>query len=129
RAAGFAQLSDPDGNWSGVEQSARHAWSWSRSSARLNIETWPHDTEPLAVSFDLRSLTPRTVVIRQGDQVLWSGTADSKYTRAAFSCHLADGHALLDLATDSPAVADESGARSRVLVFAIYDPALALSGP
>jgi hypothetical protein len=128
RAAGFAQLSDPDSNWSEVEQSTRHAWSWSRSSARLNIETWPHGAEPLVISFSLRSLTPRTVVIRQGTQLLWSGTVNSKYTRATFSCRLAEGHALLDLTTDSPAVAENSGPY-RVLAFAIYDPILAAAAP
>ena len=127
RAAGFAQLSDPDGNWHAVEQSARHTWSWSRSSARLNIETWPHRAEPLVVSFALRSLTPRTVIIRQGEQALWSGAVNREYTRATFSCRLTNGHALLDLATDSPAEEEDSGPYARVLSFAIYDPLLAVS--
>jgi hypothetical protein len=127
RAAGFAQLSDPDANWHEVEQSARHTWSWSRRSARLNIETWPHGEEPLVVSFALRSLTPRTVVIRQGEQVLWSGAINRDYTRATFPCRIANGHGFLDLATDSPAAAENSAPHARVVAFAIYDPFLALS--
>jgi hypothetical protein len=94
----------------------------------LNIDAWPHRTEPLVVSFALRSLTPRTVVIRQGEQVLWSGRVNSKSTRAIFSCRLADGHTLLDLTTDSPAVAENSGP-NRVLAFAIYDPILTAAAP
>ena len=128
RAAGFAQLSDPD-NWHEVEYSARHTWAWSQRSARLNIETWPHGAEPLVVSFALRSLTPRTVIIRQGEQVLWSGAVNRDYTRATFSCRLANGHAVLDMETDLPAVTEDSGPYARGLAFAIYDPFLAVSEP
>lgn len=126
RAAGFGQLSAHDANWYDIQQSARHTWSWSRGSAGLNVEAWPHSLEQVGVAFSLRSLTPRTVVIRQGVQVLWAGAVNRDYTRAAFSCHLSDGRAFLDLSTDTPAVAEESDPYGRRFAFAIYDPLLAL---
>jgi hypothetical protein len=122
RAAGFAQLSDPDGNWYEIESSARHTRAWCRKSARLDIETWPHDNAPLVVSFNLDSLTPRTVIIRQDKQELWSGAVSRNNARATFSCRLTNGHAMLDLATDPPVVAEAVGPYARTSVFAIYDP-------
>jgi hypothetical protein len=127
RAAGFAQLSDPDGSWHEFEQNARHSWSWSRSSARLNIETWPHSTKSLVVSFSLRSLEQRTVTVRQGEQVLWSGTVNRADTPVTIPCSVAEGHAVLDLATDTPPVPEAPVPYARTLAFAIYDPFLAVS--
>jgi hypothetical protein len=127
RAAGFAQLSDPDGGWHEIEQSARHSWSWSRSSARLTIETWPHNAKSLSVSFSLRSLTQRTVIVRQDGQVVWSGGVNRAYTPVTIPCRVVDGRAVLDLATDTPPVQETSVPYARVLAFAIYDPFLAVS--
>jgi len=126
RTAGYAQLNDPNNTWYWVEQSARHARAWSRGSARLDIETWPHCSRPLKASFSLHSLTPRSVIIRQGGQILWSGTVNRDYAPVTFSCQLTEGRAILDLASDEPGVTEGSGSDTRTLAFAIFDPILAL---
>ena len=129
RAAGFAQISGADNGWFEGEHSARHAWSWNRGSARLDIETWPHSSRPVAFSFALRSLTPRTVTIRQDGKELWRGEVGRNYIPVRIACHVAEGRAFLDMATDSPAVPDRSGSDARRVAFAIYDPCLAAADP
>ncbi|HZL46582.1 MAG TPA: hypothetical protein VFC28_10180 [Opitutaceae bacterium] len=129
RAAGVARLSGTDQDWMAGERSPRHTWSWSRGSTRLNLETWPHASQLLLADFTLRSLTPRIVIIRQDGQELWRGTVSRNYTRARFSCRLTEGHALLDMVTDSPAVLERSGPEARTLAFAVYDPRLAVQEP
>jgi hypothetical protein len=127
RTAGFAQLTSPDNGWYQVETSARHTWAWSRGSARLDVDAWPRGANRLVISVSLRSLSPRTVVIRQGGQVMWTGTVDREYNRVTFPCSLTDGHALLDLQTDIPGVVEGSAPDKRTLAFAILDPLLSES--
>ena len=129
RAAGSAQIATLGRDWSVAEQNLLHTWSWSRSSARLQIETWPHRSQHLAVRFALRSLAPRTVIIRQDGQELWKGAVDGHLSPVQFTCRVTAGQAVLQLVTDSPAVVGDNGPDARALAFAVYDPILALAEP
>ena len=129
RAAGFAQLSGAGSDWIEGGRTPRHIRSWSRGTARLAIEAWPHGAETLVANFSLQSPNPRTVIIRQDGRELWRGAVGAGFTPVQVSCRLAGGRAWLDLATDSPAVPEGAGPDAPPRAFAIFDPVLAAAEP
>src|SRR5208283_3039030 len=121
RAAGFARVVDSGNNWYLAEQSQRHSWSWSKGSARLDIDAWPRSARLLRAEFDLRSLAARTVIVRQAGRELWRGPVGERPVHVRISCQLEQGRAVLDFATDSPAVTADAAPKDRLLAFAVYD--------
>jgi hypothetical protein len=129
RAAGYAEITTKGDDWFELERLPLHTWSWSRGCARLEIETWPHSSRPLTVRFGLQSLTPRTVIIRQDGKELLRVRLDRRLVPVQFVCRVADGFARLEMATDMPAVPENSAPDARALAFAVYDPLLAVQEP
>jgi hypothetical protein len=107
--------------WFGAEHTARHRWAWAGGPATLSIEGWPRAKGVVHCALELRSVQARRLAIRQGDRLCWSGTVGPVKTAAAWDIDLEDGHALLQLASDGPAVRESADIRSRALAFAVYD--------
>lgn len=119
-------------NWFGRESAGGHVWLWTGRTGTLLIETHPPTSTPAPLRFEfaLRSLVPRTVVVRSAGRELArieTGPELSRHTLA-----LPAGTALplrLEFETDTPPVPESSAPGARPLAFALYDPRLALAEP
>jgi hypothetical protein len=118
-----------DAGWYSVEQAGRHTKAWCSREGVVSIETWPHATRTLRLGFSMRSLGSRTVVVRQGPEVLWQGLVTTAYSEVAVPFRTQDGRATLVLSTDSPGLPEGSGPEARILAFNLRDPEISLSGP
>lgn len=124
RSGGVAALVHVNRGWFGAERTARHIWSWSDGRGELDFETWPLTPLSAQLEFYLRSLEPRTVVIRQGNVELWRGLVGEKPSRLTLPLQLAAGRTRLEFSSDTPGTKESNHADARALSFAIYDPRL-----
>ncbi|MBC7368022.1 MAG: hypothetical protein H7343_14615 [Undibacterium sp.] len=129
RTHGAATVIQIDSGWFGAEHSGKHVWSWSSGRAQLDVESWSDAPVTAELSFTLRALAPRTVIIRRSDQELWRGPVSEKPTRFAIPLHLVRGHTKLEFSTDTPATRESPNADARALAFALYDPSLSVPTP
>jgi len=118
-----------DDGWYGREHTRSHVWLWTGRGGKLSLETLPPITRKLRVEFGLRSLSPRTVVLRQYGREVWRGESTPVHTRRAAVIWLAAGQAELEFATDTPGDREGEAAGGRELAFALYDVTLALPPP
>ena len=117
-------------DWFGREKDRKHTWLWAKATGTLNLETRPAHTAPLRLEFALRSLAPRTIVLRHHGREVWRaeiGPALSTHTVTLPAGTSAI--TTLEFFTPSPAVPESSLAGARELAFALYDPRLALPQP
>jgi hypothetical protein len=124
RSHGVATLVHVDAGWFGAEHTLRHVWSWCEGRGELNFETWPLTPLTGQFEFSLRSLTPRTVVVRQAGVELWRGPVGDKAVRVTFPLALGAGRTRLEFSSDTPGTRESPNADARALAFAIYDPRL-----
>ena len=124
RNHGVAALVHVNQGWFGAERTARHIWSWSDGRGELDFETWPLTPLSAQFEFSLRSLTPRTVVVRQAGVELWRGPVGDKASRITLPLQLTAGRTRLEFSTDTPGTRESPNADARELAFAVYDPEL-----
>ena len=114
QGGGVVSVALGDG-WFGVEQHGRDRWAWSKGDATLRLDA-SGSPRPITLRCALRSLGPRTVTIRAGDRVLWSGAVADKHVAVAVTLPVP---AKLEFSTDAPAVAESTAPGARPLAFAI----------
>ncbi|HVW21140.1 MAG TPA: hypothetical protein VHC86_07970 [Opitutaceae bacterium] len=103
-----------------------HLWSWSAGTGALAVRAWPASLPSCRLDFQLRSLVPRTVTVRQGGAILWSGPVGAAKVAVSVPVRLENGAARLEFTTDAPPVPDPGDPAARSLAFAIYDAAVRL---
>jgi len=118
-----------DDGWYGREHTRSHVWLWTGRGGKLTLETLPPITRKLRVEFGLRSLSPRTVILRQYGREVWRGESTPIRTRQAAVIWLAAGQAELEFGTDAPGDREGEAEGGRELAFALYDVTLALPQP
>ena len=121
RAPGIASIARADGGWYNVEHSLRHSWVWTGGTGALAVESWPRVTRVLALDFSTRSLTPRTLTVREGGAELWRGPIGPDYRPVSLRFAVTHGRAELAFATDGAAVATGEGPSARPLAFNLRD--------
>ena len=116
--------------WSNVERTLRHTWAWNGSPASsIELITWSQSNQPVRLEFFLRSLTPRTVTIRDDHGVLWQGPVGREKTPVSVTTQLAAGHGRVEFSTPEPPVPEAASHGARSLAFALYDLHLVLPEP
>ena len=129
RSGGVATVVQIGDGWFGAERTSKHLWSWSSGRSLLVVETWAEAPVVARLDFSLRTLAPRTVIIRQAGLELWRGAVGEIAAGHAVSVRLAPGRTLLEFSTDTPATREGPAADARALAFALYDPRLSVPNP
>ncbi|MSU23367.1 MAG: hypothetical protein EXS32_06025 [Opitutus sp.] len=129
RSGSLACIARVGEGWAGAEHHGRHVWSWASQRGTLTLEAWPKNSAQLRVDFALRSLTPRTVVIRQDGREIWRGDIGVNLSAHTVPLEVTAGRATLEFSTDTPGVPEGPGADARVLAFALYNPRLTVAQP
>jgi hypothetical protein len=98
------QIRFPENEWYGLERNYLSYWRWARGSATLMLHN-PHAYAVIAdVAFRLKSSDERTVSVRQGDRVLWTGSTGETMRDVDFRhIVLPSGDTLWRFETDHPA--------------------------
>ena len=121
RARGMACVARAGEGWYNVEHTAHHSWAWSGGAATLEVESWPRSAQKLEMEFSSRSLTPRTLAVRENGVELWRGAIGKTYRPVSFPFAVKAGRATLEFSTDSPGVDTGEGPSERVLAFDVRD--------
>lgn len=107
----------------GPEQRGSHRWCWANREATLRLQRW-HGSDPVHVEFTLHAFSPpRTVTVKQGDRVWWSGRLDRGDVPVVIDAMPfgADGTAELRIVSDEPGVKENSSDDARTIAFSIAD--------
>jgi hypothetical protein len=110
--------------WHAPEERGRTRWVWSSGEAHLTAEAWPRDRIGLRLTFELRSLRPRTVVLRADGVEIWRGAIGRERTVHHANVTVAGGAASLIFGTDAQADVESATPGARSLAFALYNPRL-----
>jgi hypothetical protein len=129
RSGGAATVIQIGTGWFGAEHARKHVWSWSSGRSQLALRTWADAPVQAQLDFGLRSLAPRTVILRSPERELWRGQVGEKTTRFSIPLRLEPGDTRLEFSTDSPATRESPNANARALAFALYDPRLSVPNP
>ena len=129
RERGTACVARAELGWYNVERNWRHCWAWSDTTSRIEFTTWSRRDEPVQAEFFLRSLTPRTVTIRDERGELWRGPVGPAKIKVTVTTRLVSGHGWLEFSTPEPAVHEAPERGSRALAFALYDLHLLVTEP
>jgi hypothetical protein len=117
-------------DWFGREHDRRHTWLWARERGTLTLEMLPPSTEGVRLEFALRSLTPRTVVMRVDGREVWrAGIAATISKHVVTLPAFTSTRPKLEFSSDTPGVRENSSPGARELAFALYDLRLALPQP
>lgn len=111
-----------ESGWFGREQDHRRVWLWAERHGTLALETLPPAPRALTLRFGLRSLAPRTVILRVGDRELWRG--ETGPARTVHAVTLPAGLprlTRLEWSTEAPPVPEGPHPGARALGFALYD--------
>ena len=93
------------------------------------IDTWANAPANVRLDFALRTLAPRTVIVRQGDRELWRGPVDEKTAPHSISLRLAPGRTHLEFYSETPPTSESPHPDARALAFALYDLRLSVLTP
>jgi hypothetical protein len=129
RSGGVSSVIQIDTGWFGVEHASKHVWSWSSGRSKLTLHTWSNAPVTVQFDFGLRSLAPRTVILRSAERELWRGQVTDKIQRFSVPLQLAPGDTNIQFSSDSPATPESPNADARALAFALYDPRLSVTNP
>jgi hypothetical protein len=114
-------------DWFGREQDRKHVWLWTASRGTLRLEARPAARTALRLEFALRSLTPRTVILKQDGREVWRGDTTASLTRHSVNLPASAAvDSMLEFSSSAPAVPESPAAGARELSFALYDLRLAL---
>ncbi len=112
--------------WYDRERTSHHAWTWTRHDGSIQLEAWPRHLATIRLEFGLRSLAPRTVVLRQDGREIWRGDVGTKLVSHAIDIEIASGTTTLAFSTNEPPVAENGSPAGRALAFALYDVRVAV---
>jgi hypothetical protein len=129
RANGISCVARVADGWYNVERSSRHTWAWSRPASSLELSTWDHRDQSVALKCSLRSPVPRTVVVRDAQGEVWRGPVGIQKSELTLHTRLVSGRGRLDFFTLEPATAEPPERGGRTLAFALYDARLLLPEP
>ena len=122
RSGSAAVIARPGEGWFPVERHGRHRWQWTQAGGTVVFETWPRACDlSLRLDFQLRSLTPRTVVLRQDGREIGRAEVGASLSSHHVSVPVAGGRGAIEFSTDTPGLPEGSGAGARALAFALYD--------
>lgn len=124
RAAGTSYVGRFGDGWLGREHSWRHNWTWSNGQSVVVIASTPPQSHDVILEFNVRSLEPRTVMVRQDGREIWRSTVGPELRPGVVPVHLVNGLATLEFSADIPGMPARLSSDSRPLAFAIYDPCL-----
>jgi hypothetical protein len=120
RAGAVAYVAHLGTGWFGCEHHGRDTWAWSSGQGEIQLQTWPPAGPAPRVHLELRSLTPRTVEIRQGGALLWSGEVGPQ--RQPIELHgVRPGVSALSFRTNTAGTPENATPTARSLTFAVYD--------
>ncbi len=117
-------------DWFGREHDRKHTWLWAKSRGTLTLEARPAPGTALRLEFALRSISPRTVILRHDGREVWRAEIGPDLKR--HTAMLAAGTAAittLEFSTPTAAVPQSAAPGARELTFALYDLRLALPEP
>ena len=127
RSGDVAAIARPGDGWFPAEQHGSHRWQWTSARGTVVFEMWPKSTPvSLRLDFQLRSPTPRIVVLRQDGREIFRATVGPKLTPHHADVQLTPGHATLEFSTDTPGTPESPNADARALAFALYDVRLSV---
>jgi hypothetical protein len=115
--------------WFGREQDKRHIWNWTRQRGTVRLETWPQTPTTVQLEFRLRSLNPRTVIIRQEGREIWRATIGAAFSDHQVPIAIAKGRTEIEFSTDTPPVRENETPGARELAFGLFDPRLTVPKP
>jgi hypothetical protein len=121
--AGVAILNLGDG-WYGPEANSSHHWLWTAKSGELLVRYWRQSRSDGTIRFSIRSITPRTVTITEGDKVVWSHLVSSDPMTFSVTFPVIQSRA--DLRFSSEAEPTRTPGDVRALNFEVYDPVIVL---
>ncbi len=125
---GVAGIAEIGGGWHGREADKSHTWLWTARRGTIRIDAWPRADATIELRFQLRALTPRSVVVRQRGRELAQfdiGTSRSTHT---LPVRIEAGQTEIEFLTLAPPTPEGTHPGARELGFALYDPRLALPG-
>lgn len=130
RQQGLAAIATAGEGWHGRETHGRHAWLWAGGQrATVAFETWPKADATLRLTFALRSLSPRTVVVIQEGREIGRAEVSTARSHHTVALQVVAGRATVEFVTAAAPVPENSDPGARRLAFALYDPELALTKP
>lgn len=106
-----------------IEHHRSHRWCWSGGNAYVHLTAWHQKPDtPLHASFNLSGFTPRTVTVRLGETILWSGPVARKPGRVEVALPtIPGGDADLVFTTDRPGIRENASPGARTIAFSIGD--------
>ncbi len=114
-------------DWFGREQDRKHAWLWAKARGTLTLEARPAPNPALRLEFALRSISPRTVILRHDGTERWRAEIGPALTRHVVPLPAgAAAVSTLEFSSPTAAVPESAAPGARELAFALYDLRLAL---
>ncbi len=122
RAGDTAAIVRSGEGWFPIERHGRQTWQWTKDRGAIVVETWSR-TRPVTVEleFALRSLVPRTIVLRQEGHDLWRTEVGNTLATHHLTVPIAAGHGTIEFSTDTPGIRESAAPDARSLAFALYD--------
>lgn len=128
-AGNHATIVSMGSGWYGREQDKRHRWHWARQRAIVRLESWPRTPATVQLEFRLRSLSPRTVIVRQGDRELGRMEIGTSFSDHRIQVPIANGRTEIEFSSDTPAIPEADVPGARELGFGLFDARLAVPEP
>ena len=114
-------------DWFGREHDRKHVWLWAKARGTLTLEVLPAPSAALRFEFALRSIIPRTVILRHDGREVWRAEIGPVLARHAVTLPAgAAAISTLEFSSPTPAVPENTASGARELAFALYDLRLAL---
>lgn len=122
RAESASVIVRPGIGWFPIERSGRQRWQWTQERGSVVFESWPRSrAASLRLDFRLRSLVPRTVVVRQQGREIWRAEIGPTLSSHHLSVAISGARDSVEFSTDTPGSPEGTGADARRLAFALYD--------
>lgn len=115
--------------WHGREASRSHVWFWTAAGGSVRLETWPKRRARVELEFGVRSLQPRSVIVRQGGQEVARVEVGAKLTTASVPLEITGGATEIEFLTDTPGQRESPAPNARELAFALYDLRVRVAKP
>ena len=121
RAARGAYVVHTDDRWYPAEYSRDKTWAWCATEGGMQVDFRPRTDGPANIRVAVRSITPRSLEIRQDNRVLWSGPISERVQWIELpAVAVVHGRAQLELHSPASAVRESADEKARALGFAVY---------